>query len=205
MRVIATIITVLMISFGSVVAGADGQEANIDTLIIEPHQAGDLPGEVVAWLEARDYVIPQPWEEGLPVVPGVTDNNAIAGSLIAAGHKDVAVLIVHREAIIEDFELWVFPARDTLKAEKIGPVDSADYEWLEPWWATFRNEKQLRYAWRIESVSPQYISSFKDRMPKAEELPELTHDGIHINVGDKPYGAFYYYDGTKWIHIHYLG
>ena len=75
MRTLSLLLVCLVCAINALLASETKQPAKIDTLIIEPHEADDLPEAVVAWLEARDYLIPLPWEEGLPVVPGVADSN----------------------------------------------------------------------------------------------------------------------------------
>ncbi|MBW7998017.1 MAG: hypothetical protein FVQ81_15910 [Candidatus Glassbacteria bacterium] len=205
MKTFMVILACLVIATGLMAAPDTEEQTKIDTLITEPHEADDLPEAVVAWLETRDLLIPLPWEEGLPVVPGAVESNTITGSFIKAGQQDIAVLTVSKGAIDDSCKLWVFPKSDTLEPVVIGSQKGNFYPGSR-WWPVFGNKSQLRYAWRISPLYPQeYILIYKERTVDAETLPELTCDGIRIWIGDKMGGSFYYFDGEKWIHMSYLG
>ncbi len=190
MRVLAAIITVLMISFGSVVAGADGQEVNIDTLIIEPHQAGDLPDEVVAWLEARDFLIPIACDQR----NNAQYDNTLIGSFLGENTKDCAVLTIPRGALEDSCSLWVFPSGDTLS-----PMLVAKHKRYQ-WWRCYY-KPQLDYAWRIGPFGPYSKADLQQLRVDLEGLPEISHQGIFIGLTEKDPGPYYYYNGNQWLQV----
>lgn len=189
----------LLFTANLLVASETKQTAQIDTLIIEPHEAGDLPKSVAAWLETRDLLIPQ----NLVEYGGGYNSencNAICGSFIGIDQKDYAVLTVERSAIDDSCSLWVFPTGDTLAPILLGPYKLEFYAGTN-WWPYYGKNSPLGYAWYIRPMSKEWITGLQKYATKQEEFPEIAHEGIFLSIVDKGGGWHYYYNGNEWINL----
>lgn len=198
---VVVLLSVLALS-GSVVATPDQQAARTDTLAIAPGDFGDLSAAVVSWLEAREMLIPLSWEECFP--EAYKDSNTVAGTFIAEGQSDVAVLAVSGGAINDSCSLWVFPANDTLAPMLVEKFRAGSKYWPVPWAPVHGNDSQLGYFWRIESFYAQeYIDKWKRLTVDPDRLPESIPGAIRLWLIDKPFGSYFFYDGKKWIRKKY--
>jgi len=207
MRIYAVVLFSILSLSGPVIATPDQQATRTDTLAIAPGDLGDLSAAVVSWLEAREMLIPLSWEECFPET--YADSNTVAGTFIAEGQSDVAVLAISRGAINDSCSLWVFPANDTLAPMLVEKFRAGSEEWPVPWAPVQGNDSQLGYYWRIESFSAKeyidtwkrltYDSEWKRLAVDSDSLPESIPGGIRLWLIDKPGGNYFFYDGKKWI------
>ena len=159
----------------------------IDTLNCQPSQQPQVTANVSAWLEERNYTIPQTWllrEHGY--------SNAIRGDFIKKGQHDLAVLA----------------ARDTLKDLLV--FENSDTTSII---AIF---KDVPFGWDVENsytdsswiATPYYAINCVDKeyiVDRYEayggpEPPEIKHDAINYALLGKTSKVLYFHKG-EWIEL----
>jgi len=166
----------------------------VDTLILAPLEEEHLPAKVISWLQARDFLIPLPWEKDYRKQYG----NTLTGSFTGEGRKDCAVLVVSRGAIEDSCKLWVFPQGDTLNPMLVGTHKwnfIGGSHWSSPWGV----ESVASFAGRIIPYTrAEYLERLKNSGGTEAQCPKIDHEFILLHIVDKGGGWYYYYDGSAW-------
>ena len=197
MRFHVAVYSILFLILLAQQAGASEQPTKIDTLIIEPAQAEDLPEAVVTWLERRDYLIPIYGENGYNVQYG----NTLIGSFTGENKNDCAVLTIPRGALEDSCSVWVFPSGDTLAPMLLGKHKIFHHGGSQ-WQPSYDKESQLEYRWCIRPFGPLStadLHQLHQLRVDMKGIAEITHQGIFILQAEKDPFPYYYYNGKEWL------
>jgi hypothetical protein len=194
MRSPLMMLSIVFLMMSSRLARADDQISKVDTLIMEPVQAGDLPDVVVTWLKTRELMIPYYGEYGY----GIRYGNTLTGSFTGDNSKDCAVLTIPRGALEDSCSLWVFSSCDTL-APMLIAKHRVYRQGGSQWQKSYDKQSELEYLWCIRPFGPYSESDLRQMQIDREGLPKITHQGIFVLQAEKDPYPYYYYNGNEWI------
>lgn len=169
-----------------------------DTLSLPPAYFPELPETIRAWLEVRNYRIPQmnPAELDYPLQG---KHNVVNGDFDGSGKEEDWAMIIFRT---DTLKTYVFYESDTTEYEQLNidgiPNTIKIPDWMESYGSFNLHLRKVDRQALNNTPRQQFMEISTNELHK---LQPFTHDGLIIDQGGDmaPYPfTRYYHDGT-WV------